>query len=100
MAVVADGASRQLLGITISPMTTLQTALEQAWQAHQAGEVAAAESVYRQVIARQPQHAAAHVYLGIALFDQRRFLESAAAYRAALAITPFTSLHIRADPSR
>ncbi len=69
-------------------MTTLQTALEQAWQAHQAGEVAAAESVYRQVIARQPQHAAAHVYLGIALFDQRRFLESAAAYRTALAITP------------
>lgn len=69
-------------------MTTLQTALEQAWQTHQAGNVAAAEAVYRQVLARQPQHAAAHVYLGIALFDQRRFLESAAAYRTALAITP------------
>jgi len=66
----------------------MQTALEQAWRTHQAGEVAAAEAVYRQVLARQPQHAAAHVYLGIALFDQRRFLESAAAYRTALAITP------------
>ncbi len=69
-------------------MNTLQSALEQAWQTHQAGNVAAAEAVYRQVLARQPQNAAAHVYLGIALFDQRRFLESAAAYRSALAITP------------
>lgn len=69
-------------------MTTSQIALDQAWRRHQAGDVTAAETVYRQVLARQPQHTAAHVYLGIALFDQRRFLESAAAYRAALAITP------------
>lgn len=65
-----------------------QQALDRAWQAHQAGNVAAAETVYRQVLAQHPEHAAAQVYLGIALFDQRRFAESVAAYRAALAITP------------
>ncbi len=67
-------------------MVTVQAALDQAWKAHQAGQVAVAEAVYRQVLSQAPRHAAAHVYLGIALFDQRRFDESIAAYRAALSI--------------
>jgi Tfp pilus assembly protein PilF len=69
-------------------MSTIQSALEQAWKTHQSGNVAAAESVYRHVIAHQADHAAAHVYLGIALFDQRKFAQSVASYRTALSINP------------
>jgi len=69
-------------------MSTVQSLLQQAWATHQAGNVAAAESVYRQILVRHPQNAATMVYLGIALFDQRRFVQSATAYREALAIQP------------
>lgn len=67
-------------------MTDPQTILNQAWQTHQAGGVAQAEAAYRQVLARHPNHAAAHVFLGIAQFDQRRFDAAAESYRRALAI--------------
>jgi Flp pilus assembly protein TadD len=69
-------------------MSNLQIALQQAWAAHQAGNVAAAESVYRQILAQQPRHAATLVYLGLAHFDQRRFSEAAQAYRQAIQIQP------------
>jgi len=69
-------------------MSTLQSILQQAWTTHQAGNVAAAEVVYRQILDRHPENAATWVYLGIALFDQRRFAESATAYRNALAFQP------------
>ncbi len=67
-------------------MAQLQQVLDHAWKLQQAGDIAKAESIYRQVLAQLPQHAAAHVYLGIALFDQRRFQESVDSYRCALAI--------------
>jgi len=69
-------------------MSTLQSALQQAWATHQAGNVAAAESVYRQILAQQPRHAATLVYLGLAHFDQRRFKEAAQSYREAINIQP------------
>jgi tetratricopeptide (TPR) repeat protein len=69
-------------------MSNLQLALQQAWATHQAGNVAAAESVYRQILAQQPRHAATHVYLGLAHFDQRRFGEAAQSYRQAIQIQP------------
>ncbi len=58
--------------------------LQHGWQLQQRGQIAQAEHVYRQVIAQVPHSAEAHVYLGIALFDQRRFVESEASYRAGL----------------
>lgn len=65
-------------------MPTISDALQHGWQLQQRGQIAQAEHIYRQVIAQAPHSAEAHVYLGIALFDQRRFVESEAAYRAGL----------------
>ncbi len=69
-------------------MPTVQQALEHGWNVHQSGNVAAAESIYRQVLAQVPGNANALVYLGIALFDQRRFQESSDSYRAAIEKQP------------
>ncbi|HBJ39004.1 MAG TPA: flagellar protein FlbA, partial [Planctomycetaceae bacterium] len=69
-------------------MINLQQALQQAWTIHQSGQVAAAEALYRQILAKQPDNAATLVYLGLAHFDQRRFAEAAQAYRQAIEIQP------------
>lgn len=69
-------------------MPTIEQVLQQGWQLHQAGRVADAERIYREVLQHAPQHPAACVYLGIARFDQRDFRGSAEAYRAALALQP------------
>lgn len=53
---------------------------------HQAGDVRDAEQVYRDVLAQSPDCADAFVYLGIALFDRRRFAESAQCYRDAITL--------------
>ncbi len=67
-------------------MQSIQQVLDRAWQIHQSGDPASAEAIYRQVLAQTPRNAAAHVYLGIALFDQRRFEESVDSYQTALMI--------------
>lgn len=69
-------------------MSTLQSVIQQAWATHQAGNVAAAEVVYRQILLQHPRHAATLVYLGLAHFDQRRFADAARTYRAAIDIQP------------
>lgn len=69
-------------------MSNLQIALQQAWATHQSGNVAAAELVYKQILAQHPRHAATLVYLGLAHFDQRRFVQAAQAYRQAIQIQP------------
>lgn len=69
-------------------MATIREVLQHAWKLHQRGQLAAAESIYRQILAQAPGSTEAHVYLGIALFDQHRFEESVASYRAALKIQP------------
>lgn len=66
-------------------MAQLQEILDHAWKLHQSGDVATAESIYRQIIAQLPNNPTAHVYLGIAQFDQRQFAESVDSYRRALA---------------
>jgi hypothetical protein len=58
--------------------------LRNAWQQHQAGKIDVAEMVYRNIIDQDPNNADAHVYLGIALFDRRRFQESVDHYRIAI----------------
>lgn len=65
-------------------MVRISDALQRAWQIHQRGNYDAAEQVYREIARAAPQHPEAHVYLGIALFDQRRFAEAVAAYGEAL----------------
>ncbi|WP_164102301.1 tetratricopeptide repeat protein [Candidatus Laterigemmans baculatus] len=65
-------------------MITVGEALQRAWQTHQRGQIAAAEHAYREVIRAVPANPEAHVYLGIALFDQLRYDEAAAAYREGL----------------
>lgn len=69
-------------------MPTLAEALQQAWEIHQAGRIAQAEQVYRQVLAAQPDHASAWCFLGIACHDQQRYDEAIAAYRRALTLRP------------
>jgi hypothetical protein len=65
---------------------SFQETLSHAWRLHQAGQVEQAEEYYRQVLDADPKHADAWVYLGIALFDRRRFAESVEAYRQALQV--------------
>lgn len=69
-------------------MPTVQEVLQQGWDIHQAGDLVHAERVYREVLKHVPTNANAWVYLGIVLFDQRRFAESAEAYRAAIKLQP------------
>ncbi len=69
-------------------MTTSAKHLDRGWLIHQAGDLAAAEKVYRQVLAAEPASANAWCYLGIALFDTQRLEESVAAYQRAVAIQP------------
>jgi Flp pilus assembly protein TadD len=67
-------------------MPTVAEILTQGWKVHQAGKIDDALRVYRHVISQAPRSPEAHVYLGIALFDQRRYEESIASYRTALAL--------------
>ncbi|QDV55047.1 tetratricopeptide repeat protein [Rosistilla oblonga] len=67
-------------------MPTVQEVLNQGWTIQQQGNYAAAEKIYRHVLQQAPGSAAGWCYLGIALYDQRRFEESEAAYRKALSL--------------
>ncbi|TWT92708.1 tetratricopeptide repeat protein [Stieleria varia] len=67
-------------------MPTIAEVLQQGWQLHQTGKLPEAERVYRHVLAQAPRNPEALVYLGILLFDSRRFEESAQSYRAALTL--------------
>lgn len=69
-----------------SSMTSVQEILNQAWQVQQRGQPAQAEAIYRHILAAHPQHAATWCYLGIALFDQKRFAQSEQAYRQAISL--------------
>ncbi|MEQ8789136.1 MAG: FkbM family methyltransferase [Pirellulaceae bacterium] len=75
-------------------MSNLEATLAKAWQTHQAGDVAAAEQVYRRSIAQTPGHAQAWCYLGLACYDQGRCVEAEQAYRHAIRLLPgFTIAH-------
>lgn len=65
-------------------MSSQANLLQQGWNQHQAGDLEAAERIYRGVISVAPQNADAWVYLGIVLFDRRQFAESIDAYRRAI----------------
>lgn len=69
-------------------MSTIDAALARAWEAHTSGNVAAAESAYRKVISEAPGHAQAWCYLGLACYDQGRYVEAEQAQRHALRLHP------------
>jgi Flp pilus assembly protein TadD len=76
------------VGVAPNQMPTVDEILNQAWQLHQQGQIAQAEHVYRQVLAAQPESAAAWCYLGMASHDQERFDDALFAYQQALALDP------------
>lgn len=69
-------------------MTSIADDLARGWKIHQAGDFAGAESIYLDVLRRDPNHANAWCYLGIVLHDRQRFMESVDAYRRAVALLP------------
>jgi len=73
-------------------MTTTSQTLAHGWQLHQAGNVAAAEQIYRGVLGGDPDDATAWCYLGLACHDQNRLDEAVAAYRNAIRIRPSFSI--------
>lgn len=66
----------------------VETLLQQGWQAQQQGDAAQAEQVYRQALKQDAGNARAWCYLGMALYDQRRWQESLVAYQRSLKIKP------------
>lgn len=69
-------------------MTATAETVQRGWQLHQAGDIAAAEQVYRAVLKAHPNHANAWCYLGMACHDQNRLEEAVAAYRRAIQLQP------------
>ena len=55
---------------------------------HEAGRLAEAETLYRRVLAQQPDNADAYASLGVAFGSQRKFEEAIAAFRQAMRIKP------------
>jgi Flp pilus assembly protein TadD len=58
------------------------------WRRHQSGDIATAESIYRQVLQQAPNDANAWCFLGIACHDQSRYDEAMHAYETAIRIQP------------
>ena len=69
-------------------MATISAALAIATQHHQAGRLQAAEQIFRQILAVQPDSAEAHANLGVVLKDQGKVDEAVASYRRALELKP------------
>ncbi len=69
-------------------MTSIADDLARGWKIHQAGDLAGAEAVYREVLRRDPSHTNAWCYLGIVQHDRDRFADAVESYRQALALQP------------
>jgi tetratricopeptide (TPR) repeat protein len=73
---------------TSSRPSTLDSALQEALRHHQAGRPAEAERRYRALLQYVPNHPAITNYLGIALKDQGKVAEAAAAFGRVVAAAP------------
>ena len=69
-------------------MATIPEALAIAIQHHQNGRLQAAEQIYRQILAAEPQHADALHLLGLLAHQAGKPAEAAACYRRALDLKP------------
>ncbi|MBM4004781.1 MAG: FkbM family methyltransferase [Planctomycetes bacterium] len=67
-------------------MVDFEARLVAGWKSHQAGDLASAEKVYREVLCESPENANAWCYLGMVCHDRQRFEEAVQAYRKALEI--------------
>lgn len=66
--------------------------LQQAVQAHQAGELAHAETLYRQILAHQPNHADAKHLLGLVCYAHGDLAAAAEYVRRAIAVAPHVAV--------
>lgn len=73
---------------TPAPSEAIQRQLQDALQRHQAGDLGEAVTLYRQVLADEPQHAEALHYLGVALAQAARYQEALVPLAAAVERTP------------
>lgn len=69
-------------------MTDLLTSFDRALARHQAGDLQAAERLYRAILAAHPGHADATHLLGVTRFQQGDLAEAEAAIRRAIAADP------------
>ncbi len=67
---------------------TLEEAMTAAVAHHQAGRLAEAEQLYRQILARQPRHAPALHLLGLIAWHAKQIPQAEELIRQAIAITP------------
>ena len=69
-------------------MNSAADLLNLAWQHHQAGALAEAEAVYRQLVAADPRHADAWHLLGVAVYQQGRHREAIGLIDRAIELAP------------
>jgi predicted O-linked N-acetylglucosamine transferase (SPINDLY family) len=67
---------------------TLQEQLESGVSHHQAGRLAEAEAIYRQILLQQPNHAEAYTNLAMVLYGKGQLEEAIAACRQAVRLRP------------
>jgi Flp pilus assembly protein TadD len=70
------------------PQPTIAQAMQIAVQHHQAGRLAEAGKIYRQVLARQPDHATALHLLGLVCYINRELDAAEDLIKKAIAIDP------------
>ena len=74
---------------TISPKAAkLEAALREAMLHHQAGRLSEAKRLYRRILRDRPSHPGTNTALGIALKDQDKLDEAAAAFQRVVAVAP------------
>jgi predicted TPR repeat methyltransferase len=69
-------------------MTTVAALMSSAWQHHQAGNLSAAENLYRQVLQSEPNHADAIYLLALVCHVQGRTADSSTLYEQYLRLKP------------
>jgi len=67
---------------------TIQQAFDLALQHHQAGQFPLAESLYKQILSQQPQHAQSLHHLGVIAAQTNRFDVAVNLIRQSLALEP------------
>jgi tetratricopeptide (TPR) repeat protein len=70
------------------PRSAISAKLEQAFAFHQQGKLTQAETIYREIIDRSPEHVEALHFLGVIAYQSERFDEADRLIGRALAIKP------------
>ncbi|HEY3900564.1 MAG TPA: tetratricopeptide repeat protein [Chthoniobacter sp.] len=70
------------------PPPNIPQAFDLAVRRHHAGQLAEAETLYREILAAQPGHAGAHHFLGVVAYQSGRVTEAVERIRQSLALDP------------